>query len=125
MNISKQVPRCHEMLNFPWRLVVVPLDEMDGLASQSFSIRRHVPGAAETEVSEEVERIVRFHTGIHALQNRLIHLIHLIHLVHLVRVGKRTLAETNDVEVPQMKVGREPNVSHHPSYLRNRSAPCD
>jgi hypothetical protein len=54
MDLGKQTPRCEEVLKFPWRLVVVPLDEMDGLASQLPSMLRHVPGAAETEVSDEV-----------------------------------------------------------------------
>jgi len=47
---------------------------------------------AKTEVTEEVGRIVQLHTGIHALKNC---------LVHFMRVGERTLAETNDVGVPQ------------------------
>ena len=96
-------------------LVVVPLDEMDGLASQPLSILRHVSGAAKAKVSEEVERIARLHTGIHTLHNR---------FVHLMRIGERALAETNDVGVSQMKVGREPNVSHHSYYLRNRPTLC-
>jgi hypothetical protein len=53
MDLGKQTPRCEEVLKFPRRLVVVPLDEMDGLAGQPLSILRHVSGAAETEVSEE------------------------------------------------------------------------
>jgi hypothetical protein len=40
------------------------------------------------------------------------------------RVGEWALAETNDVGVPQMKIGREPNVSHHPYYLRSRATLC-
>ncbi len=54
MDLGKQTPRCEEVLKFPWRLIVVPLDKMDGLTSQLPSMLRHVPGAAETEVSDEV-----------------------------------------------------------------------
>jgi hypothetical protein len=66
-------------------------------------------GLPRQKVSEEVERVVRFDTGIHALRNR---------LVHFMRIGERALAETNDVGVPQMKIGREPDVSHHLDYAK-------
>jgi len=35
-----------------------------------------------------------------------------IRLVHLLRVREWTVAVANDVEVPKMKVGRKPGVSH-------------
>jgi hypothetical protein len=43
-------------------------------------------------------------TGIHALDNC---------LAHFMGIGEPALAKTNDAGVSQMKVGREPNVSHH------------
>jgi hypothetical protein len=37
------------------------------------------------------------------------------------RVSKRTVAVSNDVEVPEVKIGREPRINHEFYYVGNRS----
>lgn len=34
------------------------------------------------------------------------------HIVHLLRISKRAIAVPNDVEVAEMKIGREPDIAH-------------
>ena len=42
------------MLKLPRRLVVIAVDEMDGLASHPIAVSRHVVMLAETEISKEI-----------------------------------------------------------------------
>jgi len=63
---------------------------------------------ADAEISEEVQNIVRFYTRVQAFQNLLIHLLDSL---------ERAITVSNDVLVPQMKVGGEPSVEHS-SFLQ-------
>ena len=95
------------MLKLPRRLVVIPVDEMDGLASQPAAVGHHAVVLAETEISEKIKRVVWLHTGIQSIHN---------HLIHLSRICEWAIAISNDVEVSKVKVGREPSVSHDDDY---------
>jgi hypothetical protein len=53
-NLGQRTPRREEMLKLPRRLVVIAVDEMDGLARQSIAVCRHFVVLAETEISEEI-----------------------------------------------------------------------
>ena len=103
MNVRQRTPRREEMLKLPRRLVVIAVDEMDGLASQPIAVCRHVVMLAETEISEEIQCVVGLHTGIQSIHN---------HLIHLPRIRERAIAISDDVEMSKVKVGRKPSVSH-------------
>lgn len=95
------------MLKLPRRLVVIAVDEMDGLASQPISICCYVVVLAETEISKEIQCVIGLHAGVQSIHND---------LIHLPRICERTLAVSNDVEVSKVKVGRKPDVSHDDDY---------
>ena len=58
---------------------------------------------ADAEISEEVQNIVRFYTRVQTFQNLPVHFLDSV---------ERAIAVLDDVLVPQMKVGGEPNVEH-------------
>src|SRR5665213_1327044 len=95
------------MLKLPRRLVVIAIDEMDGLASEPLAICRHAIVLAETEISEEIKRVVWLHAGVQSIHN---------HFIHLPCIRERAIAISNDVEVSKVKVGRKPSVSHDDDY---------
>src|SRR5665213_3313430 len=107
MNLGQRTPGREEMLKLPRRLVVIAVDEMDGLASQPAAVCRHVVVLPETEISEEIQCVVGLHAGVQPTHN---------HLIHLPRIGERAIAISNDVEVSKVKVGRKPSVSHDDDY---------
>ena len=53
------------------------------------------------EVSQKIEKIVRFHRRIQAVENR---------QVHLFGSMERTTAVTNDVRMSEMKIRGEPDI---------------
>jgi hypothetical protein len=95
------------MLKLPRRFVVIAVDEMDGLASQTITVCRHVVMLAETEISEEIQCVVGLHKGIQSIHN---------HLIHFPRICEWAIAISNDIEVSKVKVGRKPSVSHDDDY---------
>ena len=66
---------------------------------------------ADAEISEEVQNVVRLCTRVQAFQNLPIHFLDSL---------ERAIAVSDDVLVPQMKVGGEPNVEHS-SFLQQRT----
>jgi hypothetical protein len=95
------------MLKFLRRLVVIAVDEMDGMASQPIAICRHIIRLAKTEISKEIKRVVGLHAGVQSIHN---------HLIHLPRICERAIAISDDVEVSKVKVGRKPSVGHDDDY---------
>ncbi len=95
------------MLKLPRRLVVIAINEMDGLASKPIAVCRDIVMLADTEISEKIQYVVGLHTGVQSIHN---------HLIHLPRICERAIAISNDVEVSEVKVGREPSVSHDDNY---------
>ena len=95
------------MLKLPRCLVVIAVNEMDGLASQPLAICRHAIVLAETEISEEIQCVIGLHAGVQSIHN---------HLIHLPRICERAIAISDDVEVSKVKVGRKPSVSHDDDY---------
>lgn len=55
----------------------------------------------DAEVSKEVQNVIRFCAIIQALKNR---------LIHLLGGFEGAIAIPNDILVPEMKIGREPNI---------------
>jgi hypothetical protein len=107
INARQRTPRREEMLKLPRRLVVIAVDEMDGLASQPVAICRHAVVLAETEISEKIQCVVWLYKGVQSIHNN---------LIHLPRICEWAIAISNDVEVSKVKVGREPSVSHDDDY---------
>ena len=95
------------MWEFSCYLVVISFNEMDCLRDKSISIRFNVLGPAQTEISEEIERVRWLHTRIQTVNDD---------VVHLLGVCKWAVAVTNNVEVPKVKVGGEPGISHLLDY---------
>jgi hypothetical protein len=76
---------------------------MDRLADQSLSIGRHFFNAAPAKVPKEIQRVVWLDTQVHSIRDA---------RIHLFRSRERSIAVENDIEVPEVKVGREPSISH-------------
>ncbi len=95
------------MLKLPRCLVVIAVDEMDGLASQAVAICRHAVVLAETKISEKIQCVVGLHKSIQSIHND---------LIHLPRICERAIAISDDVEVSKVEVGRKPSVGHDHDY---------
>jgi hypothetical protein len=104
LDLGQRTPRREDLLYLPRRPVVVSVNKVDSLAGDLIAIEGDGLRAAHAEVSEEIEHVIRLDQRIQTLQDG---------RVHLPRVCERTVAVANDIEVPQMKVGRKPSVSHN------------
>ena len=82
---------------------MVSLNKMDRLAVQALAIGRHLFNVPHAEIPKEIEGIVRLDVRVHPIRDV---------RIHLFRARKRTVAVANDVEVPEVKVGREPRIGH-------------
>jgi hypothetical protein len=91
------------MLELSHCFVVIAFSEVNTPARQPPSIGGYLFRLSHAEVAEKIEDVIRLDTRIHTVSNR---------IVHLLRVCKRTVAVPNDVEVSEVEVGREPNVTH-------------
>jgi hypothetical protein len=91
------------MLELSHCFVVIAFSEVDSPARQPLPIGGYLFCLSHAEVAEKIEDVIRLDTRIHTVRNR---------IVHLLRVCKRTVAVPNDVEVSEVEVGREPNVTH-------------
>jgi hypothetical protein len=85
---------------------VIAFDKMDRLTSEALSIGNHLLCSSQTKVSKEIENVVRLNAGVHALCDCIVHGLH---------ARKRAIAVPNDIEVPEVEVGREPDITHTPS----------
>ena len=90
-------------MGFARHFVVVSLDKMDRFAVQALAISRHLFNAAHAKIPKKIERIVWFDVCVHPVRDV---------RIHLFRARKRTIAIANDVEVSEVKIGREPSISH-------------
>ena len=84
---------------------MVSLNKMDRLAVQAHAIGRHLFSIAHAEIPKEIERIVWLDVRVHPICDV---------RIHLFRGRKRTIAIADDVEVPEVKIGREPRIGHTP-----------
>ena len=62
----------------------------------------------DTEISQKVQDVVRFDEAVQSLEDCAIHLLDRV---------KRTITIPDDVLVPEMKIGGEPDVGHRDSSL--------
>jgi hypothetical protein len=83
---------------------------MDSLAGKPFSVSCYVLRSTQTEISQEVDDIIWLDARIHSVCDC---------VVHLVQIRKWTIAVPNNVEVPEVKVRREPRFSHSIHSLAN------
>jgi hypothetical protein len=102
-DLGERTPRGKQVLYLSSRIIVISVDEVDRLAGNLIAIESNCFWSSHAKVPEEIEYVVRLHRRIHPFDDC---------LVHLLRVRERTVAVANDVEVPEMKVGRKPGVSH-------------
>jgi len=91
------------MLELSHCSVVIAFSKVNCPARQPLPIGGYLFCLSHAEVAEKIEDVIRLDTRIHTVRNR---------IVHLLRVCERTVAVSNDVEVSEVEVGREPNVTH-------------
>ena len=84
---------------------MVSLNKMDRLAVQALAIGHHLFNVAHAEIPKEIQRVVRLDVRVHPIRDV---------RIHLFRTRKRTIAIANDIEVPEVKIGREPRIGHSP-----------
>jgi hypothetical protein len=108
LDLGQGTPRREDLLYLPRRPVVVSVNEVDCLAGDLIAIEGDGLRAAHAEIPEEIEHVIWLDQRIQTLQDG---------CVHLSRVCERTVAVANDIEVPQMKVGRKPSVSHNAVFV--------
>ncbi len=82
---------------------MVSLDKMDRLAVQALAIGRDLFDAAHAEITEEIQRVVCLDALVHSIRDA---------RIHLFRCRERSIAVANYIEMPEVKVGREPGISH-------------
>jgi hypothetical protein len=109
LDLGQRTPRREDLRYLPCRPVVISINEVDCLAGDLIAIKGNGLRAAHAEVSEEIEHVIRLDQRIQTLQDG---------CVHLPRVREGTVAVANDIEVPQMKVGRKPSVSHNAVFAK-------
>ena len=83
---------------------MIAFNEMDLFAVQTLAIGRDLFDAAHAETAEEIQRVVWLDTLVHPIHDA---------RVHLFRGRERSIAVANDIEMPEVIVGREPSVSHN------------
>ena len=82
---------------------MIAFNKVDRPANNSFSVSCHLFRSTQTEVSKGVNDIIRLGARIHSVCDRVVPLLH---------IRKGTIAVPNNVEVPEVKVRREPHISH-------------
>ncbi|MEO6804427.1 MAG: hypothetical protein ABI197_14410 [Granulicella sp.] len=95
------------MLDLPCRSVMVSVNEMDCAARKLIAIEGDGLRSSHAEISKEITHVVRFHRRIHALYDS---------RIHLLRICKWAVAVANDIEMPKVKIGSEPDICHHKDY---------
>src|ERR1035437_2668707 len=103
LNFGQGTPGHEEILELSRDLVMISVNEMDRLAAEALAVGRDLFNAAHAKIPKEIERIVLLDVCVHPIQDE---------RIHLFRARKRTIAVADDVEVPEVKIGREPRVGH-------------
>lgn len=83
--------------------VVISGNGKDLLAPDVLSEFRSSRFRTDSEISQEVQNVVRFCTRVKAFENL---------LIHFLDSSERAIAVPNDILVTEMKIGCEPNVWH-------------
>ena len=91
------------MLKLSRSLVVVAFDKVDCSAGQPLSIGNYAFRSSQAEIPEKIKGIAWLGASVNTLAD---------YIVHLLRIRKRAIALPNDVEVAEMKIGREPDIAH-------------
>src|ERR1035441_3076984 len=103
MDFGQGTPGSKKALRFARHFVMVSLNKMDRLAVQALAISRHLFSIAHAEIPKKIERIVWLDVRVHPIRDV---------RIHLFRARERTIAIADDVEVPEVKIGREPWIGH-------------
>jgi len=107
VDLRQYAPGGEEMLLRSRNLVMIAFDKMDRLTGQALTIGNHLFRSPQAKVPKEIENVVRLHARIHAVCDCIVHDLYF---------RKRAIAVPNDIEVPKVEVGREPDVTHTPSF---------
>jgi hypothetical protein len=91
------------MLKLSRSPVVVAFDKVDCSAGQPLSIGKYAFRSSQAEIPEKIKNIAWLGASVDTFAD---------HIVHLLRIRKRAIAVLNDVEVAEMKIGREPDTAH-------------
>jgi hypothetical protein len=103
LDFGQGTPGRKEVLELSRHFVMIAVNEMDRLAAQALAVGRDLFNIAHAKVPKEIERIVLLNARVHPIQDA---------RIHLFRALKRTIAIADDVEVPEVKIGREPRIGH-------------
>ena len=103
MNLRQRTPRSKSTLEFARHLVVIAFNEMDSFAVQTLAIGCNLFNAAHAEIAEKIQRVVWLDALVQSIRDA---------RIHLFRACKRSITVANDIEVPEVKVGCEPSISH-------------
>ena len=91
------------MLKLSRSPVVVAFDKVDCSAGQPLSIGNYAFRSSQAEIPEKIKDIAWLGASVDTLADRVVHLLH---------ARKGTIAIPNNVEVAEMKIGREPDIAH-------------
>ena len=82
---------------------MIAFNEMDSFAVQTLAIGCNLFDAAHAEIAEKIQRVVWLNALVQSIRDA---------RIHLFRCRERSIAVANDIEMTEVKVGREPSVSH-------------
>jgi hypothetical protein len=82
---------------------MIAFNEMDLYAVQTLAVGRDPFNVAHAPVPEKIERVVWLDALVHPIRDA---------GVHLVSRGERPITVANDIEVPEVEIGRKPGVGH-------------
>jgi hypothetical protein len=83
---------------------VIAFNEVGLFAVQTLAVGRNLFDAAHAEIPKEIQHVVWLDALVHPIRDA---------RIHLSRGRERPIAVSNDIEVPKMKIGREPGISHN------------
>ena len=103
MDFGQGTPGSKNALGFARHFVMVSLNKMDSLAVQTLAIGSDFFNAAHAEITDEIQYVIWLDALVHPIHDA---------RIHLFRGRERSIAVANDVEVPEVEIGREPSISH-------------
>ena len=90
--------------------VVISGHGKDLLTADPATVCDNACGVSHTEVAQKVEDVIRFHRGVKAIENC---------LIHLSDSREGPAAKADDVGMPKMEIGGEPSAWHTPRLSRD------
>ena len=94
--------------------VVISRHRKDLLAANLLAVLQRFRLAPDAEIPEEIEDVIGLNGGVETVEDR---------LIHFLDDSKRSIAVTDYVAMPEMKIRREPYVRHVSCELPGDLAP--